>query len=193
MIDISQATKEEVLTRQVVARMQGINLQNLPYANAYDHDAGIKSGNLYSYQVDYLTAAGKIHHAKHQLNKSKDLIPEWRKREIEGGLNPMVGINAQERYRMYKNAPARLGDQMEAAIKVFDEIDLGIGAYWRQKNADFYAKVAEIENTHPKSKGRYEKRYKSLAPVVIKYLDEMNEFIATISELYNYRGGDGQA
>lgn len=63
-----------------------------------------------------------------------------------------VGINDKERYSVFKNAPTRVGSQMNAAIKAFEAIDPSIGIAWRQRNLQFNSSVAQIEHLYPSKK-----------------------------------------
>lgn len=184
MIVVAKNTHAQITMRRVAARMEGITLNNLPFDAGYDHKTGIKSGDLFSYQMDHLPIEGQIILAEHQLNKTNSDIRTWRRKDVENGLNTMVGINDRERYSVYKYAPTHMGKQMNAAIKAFESIDPNIGAAWRQRNLQFNSSVTQIEHTYPSKRGCNKKRMDSLAPVLVAYLDDITNFIETLNQYY---------
>lgn len=185
MIVVSKNTHAQITIHRVAARIEGITLNNLPFSNRYDHKTGVESGDLYSYQMDHLPIEGQIILAEHQLNKTKSDVRTWRRKEAENGLNVMVGINDKERYRVFKNAPTFVGNQMNAAIKAFESIDPSIGVAWRQRNLQFNSSVTQIEHLYPGKRGCNKKRMDALAPVLVAYLDDMNSFIETLHQYYS--------
>jgi len=184
MIGFSKDIHTQITIHKVIAKMEGVTLNNLPFSDKYDHKAGVKSGDLYSYQMDHLPIEGQIILAKHQLNKTKSDIETWRRKDAENGLNEMIGINDKERYGVFKNAPALVGSQMNAAIKAFEAIDPSIGIAWRQRNLQFNSSVAQIEHLFPSKRGCNKKRMDALAPVLVTYLDNITSFIETLQEYY---------
>lgn len=186
MIEMSKNTYAKITKHRVAARMEGITLNNLPFDDKYDYNAGIKSGDLYSYQIDHLPIEGQIMAAEHQLNKAQSNIRTWRWEESTNGVNMGVGINDKERYSIFKNAPIFIGRQMNAAIKALEVINPSIGAAWRQRNAEFYSSIQQIEYSHPNKMGCNKKRMDSLAPVLVAYLDDITSLIKALSHAYDY-------
>lgn len=184
MIASCTKTYKQITANSIVARIEGITLNNLPFSNKYDHKTGVESGDLYSYQMDHLPIEGQIILAKHQLNKAKSDIRAWRRKDAENGLNVMIGINDKERYGVFKNAPVFVGAQMNAAIKVFEAIDPSIGIAWRQRNLQFNSSVAQIEHLYPSKVDCNKERMGALAPVLVTYLDDMTSCIETLLEYY---------
>lgn len=186
MIVISKNIHAQITMHRVAARMEGITLSSLPFNARYDNKTGVDSEDLFSYQMDHLPIEGQIILAEHQLNKTNSDIRTWRRKDVENGLNTMVGINDRERYGVFKNAPAHVGKQMNAAIKAFESIDPSIGAAWRQRNLQFNSSVARIESLYPSKKGCFKKRMDSLAPVLVTYLDDITNFIEALSQYYSH-------
>lgn len=184
MIASCTKTYKQITANRIAARIEGITLNNLPFSDKYDHKTGVESGDLYSYQMDHLPTEGQIILARHQLDKAKSDIRTWRRKDAENGLNVMIGINDKERYGVFKNAPALVGNQMNAAIKAFESIDPSIGVAWRQRNLQFNSSVTQIEHLYPGKRGCNKKRMDALAPVLVAYLDDMNSFIETLHQYY---------
>lgn len=184
MIIMSKNTQAQITKHRVAARMEGITLNNLPLSDRYDRKTGIDSGDLPSYQMDHLPIEGQIIAAEHQLNKAKSDIRTWQFKGSANGINMGVGINDQERYGIFKNAPIFIGRQMNAAIKTLENIDPVIGATWRQRNLEFYSTVGQIENLYPSKKGCNKNRLKALAPALVIYLDDINSLIETLLQYY---------
>lgn len=172
--------RNEITAHRVAARIAGITIHNLPFSQSYDHQEGIDSGDLYSYQIDYLPIEAQVLLAEHQLIKAQSNIRAWQSQESGNGINKTVGINDRERYRIFKNAPAFVGSQMNAAIKVLERMDPVIGAAWRHRNSMFYSNVKRIEHLCPSATGCYKKRMDLLNPILIAYLDDINKFIEVL-------------
>ena len=172
--------RNEITAHRVAARIAGITIHNLPFSKSYDHQEGIDSGDLYSYQIDYLPIEAQVLLAEHQLIKTQSNIRAWQSQESENGINKTVGINDKERYRIFKNAPAYVGSQMNAAIKVLERIDPIIGAAWQHRNSKFYSNVKQIEHQCPSATGCNKKRMDLLTPILTAYLDDIDKFIEVL-------------
>jgi len=184
MIVMSKNIQAQITKHRVAARLEGITLNNLPLSDGYDHKTGVDSGDLPSYQMDHLPIEGQIIAAEHQLNKAKSDVRAWQSKGAANGLNMGVGINDQERYGIFKNAPIFIGGQMNAAIKAFENIDPAIGAIWQQRNLKFYSAVGQIENLHPSRRGCNKKRLEALAPDLVIYLDDIDSLIEKLLQYY---------
>ena len=180
MIFVSMRIRNEIAAHRVAARIAGITIHNLPFSQSYDHQEGVDSGDLYSYQIDYLPIEAQVLLAEHQLIKAQSNIRAWQCQDSENGINKTIGINDEERYRIFKNAPAFVGSQMNAAIKVLERIDPDIGAAWRHRNSMFYLNIKQIEYLCPSATGFNKKRMDLLIPILTAYLDDIDKFIEVL-------------
>ncbi len=180
MLGTSKDIHMKITAYRVVAKMASITIHNLPFSNTYDHNEGIKSGNLYSYQMEHLPIEAQIILAEHQLNKARDCILSWRKKDTESRINTLVGTNDRERYSIFKNAPEYLGTQMYAVLKVFAQIDRSTAKEWLRLNRNYKLDISQIERNYPNKTGCYKKRMAALTPVLVQYLDLADQYIANL-------------
>lgn len=184
MLIASKNTCAKITAHIVAARIAGMTIHNLPFSESYDHQEGINSGDLYSYQMEHLPIEAQIILAEHQLTKTKSAIMTWRSEEVKNKINMTVGINEKERYDIFKNAHEYLGAQLNSALKPLGYVNKLILEAWESLGYDFKLNIAKIEEKYPKKAGCYKKRMAALTPVLMRYLDDVNQFIDELNRFY---------
>ena len=182
-MNFSKYTYAQITKHRVVAKMTGITLTSLPFSNAYDHQEGIKSGDLRSYQMEHLPIEAQVVLAQHQIDKVKRDISSWRWKNSENGINMSVGINDKERYDIFKNASEYLGGQMNSAMKALGQVDKSIPEKWNDLSERYRSDIRKIEAIYQQKRGCHKERLDALIPALVQYLDMADQFIDALKEL----------
>lgn len=174
MFTISNEFKEQVISKQVAARLAGVTLTSIPYTyQAID-------------RFRELDNHSQVVLSRHLLNKLSTRINSWLAPYSETGLKEHVGINDKERYGIYKGAPEYIEEYLLPVLATFEN-DLEfyeINDHYQSIRNRLSETITDIETRHASGRGKFTKRFKEFAPEVVQYLSGAQNIVEELKSAF---------